>query len=357
MGSVVDSELRVFGVRNLRVVDASVQPTVVVTNTQASTLMIAEKASDMILRHWNFLYPDCIGPTVGRKKSPLGSLLGIFKKKNKNGCYYYNKWLHKKREQETLNGIISLVSNDTGTLVPPGFVLVPPPDSNSPQLISEVVHHEPPMVIQHEPVVLVEVPPEPQHVILPPGPPPPSFSASPLLPSPRVPQASSQYPQPIPIPYNLIVPQSSIETGGFKPIISENEIDDEPEMEQENTEDNQVTIKKPAKAPTVLEPSPVKFTRRRLKVEKTNSKLPVTETRKKLKTGKSLDEVQDEKENENQVQTEFEYYDVETFPLEFKPSKLITSEKLSVQEELKPFIPSLKILVNPKIIIREKKKN
>ncbi|ODN03624.1 Oxygen-dependent choline dehydrogenase [Orchesella cincta] len=53
MGTVVDTQLRVIGTENLRVVDASIQPVVVTTNTQASTLMIAEKAADMILRFWN----------------------------------------------------------------------------------------------------------------------------------------------------------------------------------------------------------------------------------------------------------------------------------------------------------------
>jgi choline dehydrogenase-like flavoprotein len=49
MGAVVDSELRVFGTEGLRVVDASVMPTITRANTHATTLMIAEKASDLIL--------------------------------------------------------------------------------------------------------------------------------------------------------------------------------------------------------------------------------------------------------------------------------------------------------------------
>jgi choline dehydrogenase len=48
--SVVDAALRVHGAQGLRVVDASVFPTVTSANTNAPTMMVAQKAADLILQ-------------------------------------------------------------------------------------------------------------------------------------------------------------------------------------------------------------------------------------------------------------------------------------------------------------------
>jgi choline dehydrogenase len=47
--AVVDEKLKVYGLENLRVVDASVMPEITSGNLNAPTLMIAERASEFII--------------------------------------------------------------------------------------------------------------------------------------------------------------------------------------------------------------------------------------------------------------------------------------------------------------------
>ena len=48
--AVVDNRLRVQGIDGLRVIDASVMPTITSGNTNSPTVMIAEKGADMMLQ-------------------------------------------------------------------------------------------------------------------------------------------------------------------------------------------------------------------------------------------------------------------------------------------------------------------
>jgi choline dehydrogenase len=46
--SVVDAELRVYGVKNLRIADGSIMPSVTTGNTQAPCVMIGERMADIL---------------------------------------------------------------------------------------------------------------------------------------------------------------------------------------------------------------------------------------------------------------------------------------------------------------------
>ena len=49
--AVVSDKLNVIGLENLRVIDASIMPNITSGNTNAPTIMIAEKGSDLILKN------------------------------------------------------------------------------------------------------------------------------------------------------------------------------------------------------------------------------------------------------------------------------------------------------------------
>ena len=50
--AVVDPTLKVIGIQNLRVIDSSIMPRIVGSNTNAATVMIGEKGADMIIKDY-----------------------------------------------------------------------------------------------------------------------------------------------------------------------------------------------------------------------------------------------------------------------------------------------------------------
>jgi choline dehydrogenase len=61
MGSVVDAELRVDGVAGLRVADASVMPNVPSGNTNAASIMIGEKAAELLAAEHGVSLRELVG--------------------------------------------------------------------------------------------------------------------------------------------------------------------------------------------------------------------------------------------------------------------------------------------------------
>ena len=50
--AVVDTRLRVHGIHGLRVIDASIMPTLVGGNTNAPSIMVGEKGADIVISDW-----------------------------------------------------------------------------------------------------------------------------------------------------------------------------------------------------------------------------------------------------------------------------------------------------------------
>jgi len=64
-GGVVDSQLRVYGVKGLRVVDASIFPLIPATHTSSTVYAVAEKVNSYL--------PFCFAGAIANPRSSLGS--------------------------------------------------------------------------------------------------------------------------------------------------------------------------------------------------------------------------------------------------------------------------------------------
>jgi choline dehydrogenase len=52
--AVVNSRLKVYGVKGLRVIDASIMPMIKVAHTNVSCMMIGEKGADLVKEDWGY---------------------------------------------------------------------------------------------------------------------------------------------------------------------------------------------------------------------------------------------------------------------------------------------------------------
>ena len=72
-GGVVDANLRVYGLGNVRVADASVPPIALSTHLMASTYGVAEQASSIIRKYYNRPSSSSTGPVESFTSSPVGN--------------------------------------------------------------------------------------------------------------------------------------------------------------------------------------------------------------------------------------------------------------------------------------------
>lgn len=83
--AVVDPQLRVYGIQGLRVIDASIMPTITNGNINAPVMMIAEKGADMIKEEW-MAKPNKKRRTRRSAKCAMLEHLGLNSDRRKKYC-------------------------------------------------------------------------------------------------------------------------------------------------------------------------------------------------------------------------------------------------------------------------------